>query len=191
MKNYVKAALTAILTAQCTAVMIVKRKEKVWSCREESADFNPKIGGLKVCTNVQLEEVPEWGCYAGLVEADKKCYEVEVKVNGDKFASDFMEQYDSDMDGTITKEELPEKFQRLFDHADADKNGTLSKKEIAAVAVDYVKALTQIIGVDKNGDSEITPDETPGFWSHYKKVDMDKSGSVDVVDQVLFDNRGR
>jgi Ca2+-binding EF-hand superfamily protein len=53
-----------------------------------------------------------------------------------------MEQYDSDMDGTITKEELPENFQRLFDHADADKNGTLSKKEIAAVAVDYVKALT-------------------------------------------------
>ena len=96
MKNYIKAALTAILTAQCTAVMIQEAcpeegpsdgtgpfdyltKENGWNCEKTSADFNPKIKGLQECRNLYLEEVPSGGCRAeweGLSEIDGKCYSV-------------------------------------------------------------------------------------------------------------------
>jgi hypothetical protein len=208
MKNFVKATLTAILTAQCTAVMIVQAPAPVGPdpftinevCYFILADFNPKIKGLQECTNVWDYVVPEGGCNQGTSEVgrpdNRLCIRTESKVNGAKFSESFIEQYDGNMDGTITWEELPEAFQsqRLFAHADADKNGKLSKKEIAKLGADYFEAKNMMKGAafDKNGDGEITKNEVPeGMEGFFNGVDMDNSGVIDLVDLVLHRQKMR
>jgi len=42
--------------------------------------------------------------------------------------------FDKNGDGNLTRDEVPERMQGLFDRADADKNGILSAEEIAKVA---------------------------------------------------------
>src|SRR5258708_1277845 len=65
-------------------------------------------------------------------------------------AQDFIKNFDKDKDGYLSKNELPERLQVLFDRFDKNGDSKLDKEEVA----EMLKVLRQQIGkpVEKPGD---------------------------------------
>ena len=101
-----------------------------------------------------------------------------------KNSAHFLQKYDANNDGTVTKEEF--KHERRFAEIDADSDGVLSKTEIEE-AMD--KRLRESdIGFferfDLNGDGKVTREEFTGAAADFEAKDSNNDGVIDAADKV-------
>ena len=87
---------------------------------------------------------------------------------GEGSFADRMMAYDTNKDGKVSKDELPERMQRIMDNADTDKDGSLSKAEIDALGARFGGGRGGDRGGDRGGreggdNNRPARPERPGF----------------------------
>jgi Ca2+-binding EF-hand superfamily protein len=117
--------------------------------------------------------------------------------------------FDKNKDGKLTKAEVPERLQGLFDRADANHDGILTADEIKAAFASQAQPTANrpaaprgeggreggpppdvlFQALDKNGDGVLSPDEIAGASAAIRKLDKDGDGSVSLME--VFGGRGR
>jgi len=99
-------------------------------------------------------------------------------------AADFVEEYDTNKDGFLSKDELPERFRHAFDKLDANKDGKLSQEELQKGFThlqshrrpsDFVLTLIQISDCD-----ECCAEELQMVFDILHKLDKNKDGKIDA-----------
>ena len=123
------------------------------------------------------------------------------------FVEDFVKTlmaFDANGDGKLSRSELPERFQGIFDRADANKDGFLTPDEIRKVAAaqapppepmrrggpdgerregqrrefNIIRMDTILAAIDTNGDGILSADEIRNAPSAIRKLDINKDGRV-------------
>jgi len=97
---------------------------------------------------------------------------------------EFIKEYDTNKDGALSKEELPERFRHNFAQLDTNKDGKLSRDELdKGVAYlqpprrpsDFVFVLVEMSDCD-----ECCAEELQHIYDVLRKLDKDRSGKIDV-----------
>jgi Ca2+-binding EF-hand superfamily protein len=115
--------------------------------------------------------------------------------------------FDKNGDGRLTRDELPERMQGLFDRADENKDGFLTPDEIRKVAQttvarpgggrgegpNFMRMDTILAALDTNSDGEISAAEIAAAATSLKKLDKNGDGQLteDEVRPNLGPGRGR
>jgi len=99
-------------------------------------------------------------------------------------AAEFIKEYDSNKDGVLSKEELPERFRHNFDKLDANKDGKLSQEELQKGFAhlqsqrrpsDFVLTLIQLSDCD-----ECCAEELQIVFDLLRKLDKNNDGKIDA-----------
>jgi len=99
-------------------------------------------------------------------------------------AADFVKEYDTNKDGFLSKDELPERFRHAFDKLDANKDGKLSQEELQKGFAhlqsrrrpsDFVLTLIQISDCD-----ECCAEELQMVFDILHKLDKNNDGKIDA-----------
>ena len=116
--------------------------------------------------------------------------------------------FDKNGDGQLTRDELPERMQGLFDRADGDKNGVLTADEIRKSAQataapggrggrgeggDFMRMDPILAALDADSDGEISAGEIAAAATTLKKLDKNGDGQLteDEVRPSFGQDRGR
>ena len=108
--------------------------------------------------------------------------------------------FDANGDGKLSKSELPERFQGLFDRADANHDGFLTPEEIHTMAaaqaaptggpegrgereggrgeMNFIRMDPILAAVDANGDGVISAEELRGSAAAIRKLDKNGDGQI-------------
>ena len=108
--------------------------------------------------------------------------------------------FDANADGKLTRDELPARFQGIFDRGDENKDGFLTPDEIRKVAsaqagpperagreehgegrrreFNFIRMDPILAAVDANGDGILSADEIRSAASAIRKLDKDGDGKV-------------
>jgi Ca2+-binding EF-hand superfamily protein len=99
-----------------------------------------------------------------------------------KDSAHFLDDFDKNRDGQVTKEEFP--HERRFSEIDADGDGVLSKAEIED-SMDRVRN-EEAYGIferyDLDGDGRITREEFTGPAAVFERLDKNRDGVLDKAD---------
>ncbi len=115
------------------------------------------------------------------------------------FSADRIMRLDADQDGKVTKEELPERFQRVLDRADANDDGAIDREEAEKLAAAMGRfqrqgpegrpggpprpgdIIERVMRFDRNDDGKVTDDEMPEPMRErlLDRADADGDGAVD------------
>jgi Ca2+-binding EF-hand superfamily protein len=107
----------------------------------------------------------------------------------------WLEQFDANKDGKISKDEAKGKLAENFDRFDTNKDGYLDKEEMRRVAAFMVAARgngpaggarpgnqgPDFDDLDRNADGRLTRDELKGtpYADHFDEIDTNKDGKID------------
>ena len=119
--------------------------------------------------------------------------------------------FDKNTDGKLTKAEVPERMQGMFERADANHDGVLTAEEIKTAAAAQPQPAANRPGgegrrgeggragggpadalfsaLDKDGDGTLSEDEIAGAPAALRTLDKDGNGTVSLEE--LFGGRGR
>ena len=95
---------------------------------------------------------------------------------------EFLGMYDKDKDGTVSRDELPERFRHNFARIDTNKDGKLSREELIAGSAhlharhrpsDVVFHLVEMSDSDENCAKELQR-----IYTFLRKLDTDKDGKI-------------
>jgi Ca2+-binding EF-hand superfamily protein len=103
-------------------------------------------------------------------------------VRSGKDSAHFLEKYDANRDGQITKEEFP--HEKRFSEIDADGNGVLSDAEIKD-SMDRVRKEQEydvFERYDLDSDGRITREEFTGAAAEFERMDRNRDGVLDKSD---------
>ena len=93
-------------------------------------------------------------------------------------AERFMQQFDQDRDGNVSRSEYPgsdEAFARL----DADRDGSITAAEVESSLKRKGKGGGKFIArFDKDGDSKVSADEFPRSAEQFARLDTDGDGYI-------------
>ena len=115
--------------------------------------------------------------------------------------------FDKNGDGTLTKEELPERMQGIFDRADSNHDGLLTAEEIRKAAVpaqqgrgegrggrgggpSFMRMDPILAAIDTDSDGEISAAELAASSKSLKKLDTNADGRLSE-DEVRIQGFGR
>jgi len=99
-------------------------------------------------------------------------------------ADEFIKEYDTNKDGFLSKEEMPERFRHNFDKMDANKDGKLSREELQKGFThlqpqrrpsDFVFILVEMSDCD-----ECCAEELQVVYDFLRKLDRNKNGKIDA-----------
>jgi Ca2+-binding EF-hand superfamily protein len=121
--------------------------------------------------------------------------------------------FDANGDGKLSKSELPERFQRIFDRGDENKDGFLTPEEIRKVTaaqaapadspgrggrgdgprgeMNFIRIDPILAAVDTNGDGIISAEEIRNASESIRKLDKDGDGKVTREEAMPSGGRGR
>jgi len=97
---------------------------------------------------------------------------------------EFMQDYDSNKDGFLSKDELPERWRHAFEKLDVDKDGKLSKAELEKGfhhlqarrrPSDFVFVLVEMSDCD-----ECSADELQVVYDFLRKLDKNNNGKIEA-----------
>jgi len=97
---------------------------------------------------------------------------------------EFIKEYDANKDGSLSKEELPERFRHNFDKLDTNKDGKLSREELQKGFAhlqpqrrpsDFVFILVEMSDCD-----ECCAEELQTVYDFLKKLDKNNNGKIDA-----------
>jgi len=97
---------------------------------------------------------------------------------------EFIKEYDSNKDGALSKEELPERFRHTFDKMDTNKDGKLSREELQKGFAnlqpqrrpsDFVFILVEMSDCD-----DCCAEELQVVYDFLKKLDKNNNGKIDA-----------
>lgn len=100
-----------------------------------------------------------------------------------KDSAHFLEKYDKNRDGSVSKEEFP--HGRRFAEIDTDGDGTLSSSEIRD-AMDkrrHEEGYDFLERFDLNTDGKVTRDEFTGPAAEFERRDRNRDGVIDATDK--------
>ncbi len=118
--------------------------------------------------------------------------------------------FDRNKDGKLTKAEMPERMQGLFERADANHDGVLTPDEIKTAFAAQTQPTANrppagprgeggraggpppdvlFQALDKDGDGALSADEIAGAAAAIRQLDKDGDGSVSLME--VFGGRGR
>lgn len=102
---------------------------------------------------------------------------------------DIFTKLDKNKDGSISKDEAPEKLWERLSKADKDGDNAVSKKEFAAAHQGGKRPGPDAVfgRFDKNKDNKLTAKEVPDqFWARISKADKDDDKAVSKQEFVAF-----
>jgi hypothetical protein len=103
-----------------------------------------------------------------------------------------LEQFDADKDGALSKSEVPEERQRIFEFADRNKDGKIDKEEMESMGRGREGGGDMIAQFDKNGDGKVSKDEAPEFMQRFfDRIDSDGDGFVSKAEADAMRDRAR
>ena len=98
--------------------------------------------------------------------------------------------FDANKDGKLTKDEVPERMQGIFERADANKDGVLTKEELTAATASQQPRRMEGRGpggppmdllfraIDKNGDGTLSKEEIAGAPAALQALDKNGDGQL-------------
>jgi Ca2+-binding EF-hand superfamily protein len=139
------------------------------------------ILAILVAGMVVAEDKKEKGAADPPKEPEKK-----VKIVKEETVEKFIAAHDKDKDGFLTKEEMPERYQYVFDKLDTNKDGKLSKQELIDGwhllhprhrPADFVYVLIEMSDCDENCVQELQ-----AIYDALQKLDKNRDGKIDVAE---------
>ncbi|HEY1860813.1 MAG TPA: EF-hand domain-containing protein [Gemmataceae bacterium] len=111
----------------------------------------------------------------------------------DRTVAKWLEQFDTNKDGKISKDEAKGKLAENFDRFDTNKDGFFDKEELRPVAAFMIAARANgpagsarnqgpdFDDLDRNADGRLTRDELKGtpYADHFDEIDTNKDGKID------------
>lgn len=106
--------------------------------------------------------------------------------------------FDANKDGRLSKDEVPERMQGIFERADANKDGFLTKEELQAASASQQPRRMEGGGppmdllfraIDKNGDGTLSKEEIAGAAEALQALDKNGDGQL-TADEVRPQMRG-
>ena len=97
-------------------------------------------------------------------------------------------QLDEDGDGKVTKEELPERMQRILERADTNVDGAIDREEAEKMAEGFAggppgggSPAERIMGFDRDDDGKVTGEEMPEWMRDrlLERADTNGDGAID------------
>lgn len=98
--------------------------------------------------------------------------------------------FDANKDGKLTKDEVPERMQGIFERADGNKDGVLTKEELTAAAADQQPRRMEggrpggppmdmlFRAIDKNGDGTLSKEEIADAPAALQSLDKNGDGKL-------------
>jgi len=106
----------------------------------------------------------------------------QTSASGDGTESKFIQRFDKDGDGTVSKEEFPGPQDR-FTKLDSNGDGVIDAGEAPTGRPHHGKGRGNIIHkFDKNGDGQVSRDEFPGPDECFASLDTNGDGNIDATE---------
>jgi Ca2+-binding EF-hand superfamily protein len=129
--------------------------------------------------------MPTWAADA---EKPKAAENPEVE----RVVANLLNQFDTNKDGKISKDEAKGRLADAFDRFDTNKDGFLDKDELRRVAAFMIAQRGRPGGgsgpqsadfddLDRNADGRLTREELKGtpYFEHFDEIDTNKDGKID------------
>jgi len=97
---------------------------------------------------------------------------------------EFMKEYDRNKDGSLSKDELPERFRHVFDKLDTDKDGKISRAELEK-GIAYMQSQRRpsdfvFVLVEMSDCDECCADELQVVYNFLRKLDKNNDGKIEA-----------
>lgn len=109
---------------------------------------------------------------------------------GGGFAA-LVQEFDKNKDGALSKDEVPEDRQRIFEFADRNKDGKIDQAEIESMARGFGGGGDMFATLDKDGDGKVSKAEAPErMQGFFDRIDTNKDGFLSKEETEAMRNRG-